>query len=52
MYYLTESNGGREIAPLSPYLRQIVNAISKEVIKEYLNDVLDELKEIIDKYSI
>ncbi len=34
MYYLTESNGGREIAPLSPYLRQIANAISKEVIKD------------------
>lgn len=54
MYQLIESNRAEEIASLSPYLRQIANdrSISKLVTQEYFDEVLDELKEIAEKYRI
>ncbi|MBC8579991.1 helix-turn-helix domain-containing protein [Zhenhengia yiwuensis] len=54
MYQLIESNRAEEIASLSPYLRQIANdrSISKLATQEYFDEVLDELKEIAEKYRI
>lgn len=54
MYQLIESNRAEEIALLSSYLRQIANnhSISKLVTQEYFDEVLDELKEIAEKYRI
>lgn len=54
MYQLIESNRAEEIASLSLYLRQIANdrSISKLATQEYFDEVLDELKEIAEKYRI
>lgn len=54
MYQLIESNRAEEIASVSPYLRQIANdrSISKLATQEYFDEVLDELKEIAEKYRI